>query len=90
MLALLGGGRLREDDLLGDVDRYLPAVFGMRLLDIDDEELHAIPIALGDLLQAPGLLAEGWSGKGTEDERDRALSQNIGEAHLLRGLTQVR
>ena len=90
VLALVGSRRLREDDLLGDVDRQLPAVLGMRLLDIDDIELDAIPIALGDLLQAPGLLAEGRSGIGTEDERDRALSQNIGEPHLLRGLAQVR
>ena len=74
VLALLGSRWLREDDLLGDVDRQLPAVLGMRFLDIDDKELDSISVALGDLLQAPGLLAEGRSGIGTEDERDRPLS----------------
>ena len=88
VLALVGSRRLREDDRLGDVNRQLPAVLGMRLLDIDDEELDSVPIALGDLLQAPGLLAEGRSGIGAEDEGDGAAVLEIGEAHLLIAVAQ--
>ena len=88
VLALLGSRRLREDDLLVDVDRKLPAVLGVGFLNIDDEELDPVPIALGDLLQAPGLLAEGRSGVGAEDERDGAAVLEIGQAHLLIAVAQ--
>ena len=62
MLALLGRLWLGEEDFLVDIGRELPAVGRVRFLDVDDEELDAVFVLLVELLQAPGLLAEGRSG----------------------------
>ena len=72
---------IRQDgnDVLLLVDRHLPLVGGMRLLDVDDVEINAIAVPLVDLLQAPGLETEGRSGVGAEDQPQGAPTV-IGES----------
>lgn len=60
----------------------------MRLLDVDDEELDPVTVRPVELLQAPGLLAEGRSGVGAEDERDRARASKARQADGLGAVRQ--
>ncbi len=53
---------------------HLPAVGRMNLLDIDDDELDAIPKALVDAVQGPSLGPKRRSGVAAENERDRSLA----------------
>lgn len=81
MLTLVKRHRLRELDVLLHVDVKLPTVDGMGLLDVDDEELDAVAVLAVELLQTPGLLAEGRSGVRTEGERDRPFAAKAGKLY---------
>ena len=90
MLALVECGRLVVDDGLIDVDRELPAVLRMGLLDVDDQELNAVLVLLVDFVQAPGLLAEGRSGVGAEDQPHRTLVAEVGERNGRLAISERR
>lgn len=44
--SLLKGPGIGEDDLIADIDRHLPRIAWMRLANIDDQELGAVPVLI--------------------------------------------
>ena len=52
----------------------------MRLADVDAEEVHAVAVALRELLERPNLGAEGRSGVRAEDQRDRTFLDERAQA----------
>ena len=75
--------RIDDRDLLAPVVGEHPAVLGVRLADVDDEERDLVTVAVVELLQLAQLAAEGRSGVRAEDERDRALAREVGEPDAL-------
>ena len=68
--------------VLGNVHRYLPAIGGVRLLDVDAEKFDAISEAPVDLVQAARLNPEGGSGVGAKGEGHGAPAK-CREPHAL-------
>ena len=68
--ALVIGRGLGQYHFLKDVGGRLPFVRGVSLADVDDVELNLVAEALANLFQAPGLVTEGRSSIGAEDEAD--------------------
>ena len=64
------GGRLGIDDVLDQVVGHAPAVVGVRFTDVDDVEPHLILVRGVEFIKAHGLIAEGRSREGTEDQTD--------------------
>lgn len=65
--------RLVEDDLVATVRVRLPAVLGMRLEYVDEEELGPVLVCLEDFRQVADPAARGRSRVAAEDENDRAF-----------------
>ena len=72
---------LLEQDPFGHIPLDLPAIRGVRLLDVDDEERDSVTVAARDVLQVPNLGPEGGSRIAPEDEADWLLSPEAGQAH---------
>jgi len=71
---------LPEQDPFGHITLYLPAIRGVRLLDVDHEERDMVTVAAIDVLQAPDLGPEGGSRIAAKDEADRLLPLEAGRA----------
>ena len=81
-----GGGYVRtlvlvfgvgEEHLLAQIDGQLPAVSGVRLLDIDDEKIDLVAVLAVELIEGGNLPPEGWSSVATEDQYHGLARQTI-------------
>jgi len=61
--------------------RQDPALLGVRLADVDEQEAGSAAVPAGDPLQRPNLGAKRWSGERAEDERDRPGLEQRTEPH---------
>src|ERR1035441_9991559 len=62
------GARIAEHHALANVAAHLPDVAGVRLLDIDGVEGHAIPIGIEQSIERGNLPAKGRSSVASEDQ----------------------
>ncbi len=63
----VGGGAI-VDDAVGAVDGELPAVVGVGLVDVDEEEGDAVAVFVVKALEGARLAPEGRSGEAAEDQ----------------------
>ena len=68
-----------EEHLLAQVDGELPAVSGVSLLDVDDEEIDLIAVLAVELVESGNLPPEGRSSVATEDEHHGLAGESIGK-----------
>ncbi len=73
--------RIGKKHLLAQVDGQLPAIGGMRLLNVDDEEIDAVTILAVERVEGGNLPPEGRSSIAPEDQHDGLGDQPITEAH---------
>ncbi len=75
--AFFHGLVLAQDDAVGLVVLYLPAVLGVDLLDVDDVEIDAVSVAIVDFIEERSLRSKRRSSIATEDQGHGALSEMI-------------
>ena len=68
-----------EEHLLAQVDGELPAVSGVSLLDVDDEEIDLIAVLAVELVERGNLPPEGRSCVATEDEHHGLAGESSGK-----------
>ena len=79
MGALVLGFGIGEEHLLSQVDGQLPAVSGVSLLDVDDEEIDLIAVPAVELIESGNLPPEGRSSITAEDQHYRLTRQTPGK-----------
>ena len=79
MGALVLGFGIGEEHLLSQVDGQLPAVSGVSLLDVDDEEIDLIAVPAVELIESGNLPPEGRSSITAEDQHHRLTRQTPGK-----------
>ena len=77
--ALVLGFGIGEEHLLSQVDGQLPAVSGVSLLDVDDEEIDLIAVPAVELIESGNLPPEGRSSITAEDQHHRLTRQTPGK-----------
>lgn len=73
--------RIGKKHLLAHVDGQLPAIGGMGLLDVDDEEIDAVTILAVERIEGGNLPPERRSSIAPEDQHDGLGGQPILEPH---------
>ena len=68
-----------EEHLLAQVDGELPAVSGVSLLDVDDEEIDLIAVLAVELVESGNLPPEGRSSVAAEHQHDGLAGESIGK-----------
>ena len=77
------GVRRSEYHIFLFVNRHLPHITGVRLLDVDDVKSHLILIALIELVEGGNLPPEGRSRVTAEYEHDRFPAAKRGQKYFL-------
>ena len=85
-LALLPILGLLENHVVRLVGIHLPAIRGVSLLDVHEEEGSSIPVLLKQCLEVAGPATKRWSGEAAENQHLRAVPLVLGSRDAVRSV----